>query len=72
MLRTIGIGSFGRVQLVLHTRADKAYALKVLRKRTLVRTHQVEHVRSEQALLSTCSHPFLLKLAAAFQDSTSL
>ena len=70
--RIIGVGTFGRVKLVLHTRADKAYALKVLRKRTLVRLHQVEHVRSEQALLSTCSHPFLLKLAAAFQDSTSL
>ena len=33
---------------------------------------QVANVRSEQNLLSTCSHPFLLKLAAAFQDGVYL
>jgi hypothetical protein len=46
--------------------------LKVLRKRQLVRMNQVANVRSEQSLLSTCSHPFLLKLAAAFQDAEHL
>lgn len=33
---------------------------------------QVNNVRSEHALLSTCNHPFLLKLAGAFQDTESL
>ena len=70
--RTIGIGSFGRVKLVLHTKTSRPYALKVLTKTQLVEMSQVAHVRSEQTLLSTCSHPFLLKLAAAFQDETRL
>lgn len=32
----------------------------------------MSNVRSEHALLSTCNHPFLLKLAAAFQDEETL
>ena len=61
-----------RVKLVVHKPTKRPYALKVLRKRQLVRMNQVVNVRSEQSLLSTCSHPFLLKLAAAFQDAEHL
>ena len=45
---------------------------KTLKKRQLVEMNQVSNVASEQQLLSTCSHPFLLKLAAAFQDTECL
>ena len=73
LVRTIGIGTFGRVKLVIHRPSGgKPYALKVLQKRMLVHMAQVDNVRSEQQLLSTCSHPFLLKLAAAFQDAERL
>ena len=71
-MRTIGIGTFGRVKLCIHTPTGRPYALKCLRKRMLVRLNQVNNVRSEHALLSTCNHPFLLKLVAAFQDDDSL
>ena len=72
VVRTIGVGTFGRVRLMVHAPTHKPYALKTLQKRQLVAMSQVSNVRSEQTLLSTCSHPFLLKLAAAFQDETRL
>lgn len=71
-VRTIGLGTFGRVKLVIHTPTGRPYALKCLKKRMLLRLNQVANVSSEHALLSTCNHPFLLKLAAAFQDTESL
>lgn len=38
----------------------------------VVATNQVEHVLSERKLLSTSSHPFLLRLVAAYQDDGEL
>jgi len=71
-VRLIGVGTFGQVTLNIHRPTGKPYALKTLGKHGVVERQQVGHVRSEMALLSTCSHPFLNKLAAAFQDNSSL
>jgi len=70
--RTIGIGTFGRVRLAIHAPSQRPYALKLMKKKHLVRANQVVNVRSENKLLSTCMHPFLLKLAGAFQDAHTL
>jgi serine/threonine protein kinase len=69
IMRLIGLGSFGRVKLVVHSPTGKPYALKVISKRQLVAENQIEHVQTEVALTRTCSHAFTLKLAAAFQDA---
>lgn len=70
--RLIGIGSFGRVRMVVHAPTGRPYALKIISKRRLVASNQVENVNAEVALTTACSHAFTLKLAAAFQDATSL
>lgn len=72
VMRLIGIGSFGRVKLVVHSPTGKPYALKILSKRQIVAENQVANVQSEVALTRTCSHAFTLKLVAAFQDAKSL
>jgi len=73
MFSILGVGTFGRVKLVLHTRDnDKPYALKCMRKGQVIALKQVEHVMNEKKLLDQCDHPFLLRLAATFQDDNEI
>jgi len=68
---TLGTGTFGRVrQVKLKTDPTKTvYALKMLKKTEILRLNQVEHIKSERAILEEISHPFLVNLKASFQDS---
>lgn len=62
LLRTLGTGTFGRVQLARYRGFEKYFAMKVLRKSEVVRLNQVDHVYSERALLGRLNHPFIIKL----------
>ena len=57
---------------MLHTPTNTPYALKCMRKGQIVALKQVEHVMNEKTLLDACDHPFLLRLAATFQDSEEI
>jgi len=67
-LTILGVGTFGRVKLVIHQGTNTPYALKCMRKGQVIALKQVEHVMNEKNLLEMCDHPFLLNLAATFQD----
>merc|ERR1711988_1284880 len=69
-LAILGVGTFGRVKLV--TYGDATYALKCMRKGQVVALKQGEHVMNEKNLLEMCDHPFLLRLAATFQDDDEI
>lgn len=69
ILRTLGTGSFGRVHLVRSNHNGRFYALKVLKKQTIVKLKQVEHTNDERRMLSVVSHPFLIRMWGTFQDS---
>ncbi|TEB35989.1 AGC/PKA protein kinase [Coprinellus micaceus] len=73
---TLGTGTFGKVLLVRHKGAsDKHgshFAMKVLRKTTIVQLRQVEHVNAERYILSRVQHPFIVDLFATFQDSLNV
>ncbi|KAH3900952.1 cAMP-dependent protein kinase SCDLUD_002414 [Saccharomycodes ludwigii] len=69
ILRTLGTGSFGRVHLVKSTHNQRFYAMKVLKKSTIVRLKQVEHTNDERTMLSCVRHPFLIRMWGTFQDS---
>ena len=72
-LAILGVGTFGRVKLVLNTKdGDRPYALKCMRKGQVVALKQVEHVKNEKRLLELCDHPFLLRLAATYQDDEEI
>ena len=62
IIATLGVGGFGRVELV-HLAADKkrTFALKCLKKRHIVETQQQEHVFSEKKIMMSCNHPFIIK-----------
>ncbi|KAF9346810.1 camp-dependent protein kinase catalytic subunit [Mortierella sp. AD094] len=70
--RTIGTGSCGRVHLVQSVYNSRFYALKVLKKRQIVQSNQVEHVNEEKRILERIRHPFLVKTWGTFQDLSSL
>lgn len=69
ILRTLGTGSFGRVHLVRSNHNGRFYALKVLKKHTIVKLKQVEHTNDERRMLSIVSHPFLIRMWGTFQDA---
>ena len=72
VIRTLGVGSFGRVKMVRHKPTDVAYALKCMHKGQVVATKQTEHVMNEKAIMEMCDHPFVLSNTATFQDDSQL
>jgi len=70
--RILGVGTFGRVKLVLHKPTNQAYALKCMRKQQVVATKQQSHVLNEKRILAAMDHPFVLRLMATYQDEGEL
>ena len=70
--RILGVGTFGRVKLVLHKPTNTAYALKCMRKQQVVATKQQSHVLNEKRILASMDHPFVLRLMATYQDEGEL
>jgi hypothetical protein len=57
-LSTTGSGAYATVYLAHHDPTSKLYALKVLNKLASIQTHEVSHVMSEKAVLSSLpAHP---------------
>lgn len=68
--RTLGTGSFGRVQLVRHLPSGRFMALKKMKKTEVIRLKQIEHTNSERRLLESAGkHPFLVEMIGTTQDS---
>ncbi|KAJ6237716.1 non-specific serine/threonine protein kinase [Anaeramoeba flamelloides] len=71
-LSLIGQGSYGKVYQVKNKKTQKVYAMKVLNKGDIYRRKQVDHTRTEQLILSTISHPFIVTLHYSFQTEKQL
>ncbi|KAJ3425236.1 non-specific serine/threonine protein kinase [Anaeramoeba flamelloides] len=71
-LSVIGKGSYGKVYQVQHKITKNIYAMKVLVKGELYERKQVDHTRTEQLILSTISHPFIVTLHYSFQTQHKL
>ncbi len=68
-LSTLGTGTFGRVRLVKRRDSpdgEEPLALKCLKKSEIIRLKQIEHVKSEKAILESIQHPFIVNLKATF------
>ena len=66
---TLGKGSFGRVRLAKHKESSTLWALKILKKKEILHHNAVEHVFREKKILAALSHPFIVYMAVAFDDS---
>lgn len=69
VVATLGVGGFGRVELVHHREAASSFALKCLKKKHIVDTQQQEHVISEAAIMMSCRSPFICRLYRTFRDN---
>jgi len=72
LLTVIGKGSFGKVMQVRKKDDGKIYAMKVLRKDTIIARKQVTHTKSEKNILMRIQHPFIVNLNYAFQTKDKL
>lgn len=69
LVATLGIGGFGRVELVQLARdKTRTFALKCLKKRHIVDTRQQEHVYSEKRIMMESRTPFIARLFRTFKD----
>ncbi|KAF7694480.1 cGMP-dependent protein kinase 1 [Silurus meridionalis] len=66
---TLGLGGFGRVELVTTLHHGKYFALKRISKKLIVQKRQEEHVLFEKKLLMDIECDFIVKLYATFKDS---
>eukprot|EP01138_Halocafeteria_seosinensis_P004344 gb/GECG01004444.1/.p1 GENE.gb/GECG01004444.1/~~gb/GECG01004444.1/.p1 ORF type:complete len:894 (+),score=138.76 gb/GECG01004444.1/:1-2682(+) len=71
-LHILGIGTFGRVYMVRHTKSGALYALKVLRKAKVMKLKQQRNVVYEKAVMAAIRHPFLLHLYNTYMDDKRL
>jgi serine/threonine protein kinase len=72
MLSLLGTGTFGKVQLCLHSTTRQYYCMKILQKQTIYRFKQMDHVENEKLLLSTLKSPGIVQLFATFTTPESL
>lgn len=72
IIKTLGKGTFGKVLLVYNKTLDQYYAMKVLKKHNIKKNHQLSNTRTEREILEKITHPFVVKLAFAFQNENNL
>ncbi|XP_012273063.1 cGMP-dependent protein kinase 1 isoform X2 [Orussus abietinus] len=66
---TLGVGGFGRVELVtLKSDPEKSFALKKLKKKVMVDQQQQEHVLNEKHIMQACDSAFICKLYHTYKD----
>jgi len=49
--KIIGKGSYGTVLLVIKNDDKKFYAMKVLKKKNMIKRNQVEHIKTERRIM---------------------
>lgn len=70
--RVLGAGSFGRVLLVKLKGTEDWSACKIISKKRIIETKQVEHTLNEKNILFCMNSPFVVKLFEFFQDAKNL
>ncbi|KAL6487254.1 hypothetical protein MHYP_G00038800 [Metynnis hypsauchen] len=68
IVATLGMGGFGRVELVKLKNEDTAFALKCIKKKHIVDTRQQEHIYSEKNILQQTNCNFIVRLFRTFRD----
>lgn len=74
ILRVVGKGAFGKVFQVRKKgghgedgKGDGIYAMKVMRKETIIKKNHVDYMKAERDILAKVVHPFIVPLRYSFQ-----
>ncbi|EJS44474.1 kin82p [Saccharomyces arboricola H-6] len=71
-IRLLGQGDVGKVYLVRERDTDQIFALKVLSKHEMIKRKKIKRVLTEQDILATSDHPFIVTLYHSFQTEDYL
>ncbi|XP_014345547.2 cGMP-dependent protein kinase 2-like [Latimeria chalumnae] len=66
---TLGVGGFGRVELVSDAMTGEYFALKKISKKHVVQMRQQEHISVEKRILQSLDCNFIVRLHTSFRDS---
>ena len=72
MLCLVGQGAFGKVFQVRKRDSGSVYAMKVMRKDTIIEREQTDYMRAERDILTVIHHPYVVTLRYSFQTSQKL
>ncbi|XP_076939783.1 serine/threonine-protein kinase AtPK1/AtPK6-like [Bidens hawaiensis] len=82
IMRVIGKGSFGKVfqvrmkmkgkSVISGDHEDGIFAMKVMRKDTIIKNNHVDYMKAERDILTKVVHPFVVQLRFSFQTKTKL
>ena len=74
IIKLIGKGSYGKVFLVKMKNNNQIYAMKALKKSSLLNKskHSLFRALTEKKILQTSQHPFINKLKFSFQNKSDL
>lgn len=68
-IATLGVGGFGRVELVqIAGDSSRSFALKQMKKSQIVETRQQQHIMSEKEIMMEANCDFIVKLFKTFKD----
>jgi serine/threonine protein kinase len=62
ILETIGVGSFGKVKLAVHSQTRQKVALKFVNRKRIASLDMVLRIRREVQYLKCLRHPHIIKL----------
>ncbi|XP_045036539.1 cGMP-dependent protein kinase, isozyme 2 forms cD4/T1/T3A/T3B isoform X2 [Daphnia magna] len=69
VIATLGVGGFGRVELVqISNDTSRSYGLKQMKKSQIVETRQQQHIMSEKEIMEEANCDFIVKLYKTFKD----
>ncbi|CAA9999249.1 unnamed protein product [Nesidiocoris tenuis] len=66
-IKVLGKGTFGKVILCREKATQRLYAIKILKKEVIIQKDEVSHTLTENRVLRTTNHPFLISLKCSFQ-----
>ncbi|KAL3513247.1 hypothetical protein ACH5RR_025964 [Cinchona calisaya] len=79
ILRVVGKGAFGKVFQVrmkgvngILSSGDGIFAMKVMRKDTIIKNNHVDYMKAERDILTKVVHPFIVQLRYSFQTKSKL
>ena len=71
LLKVLGRGAFGKVVLCREKTSKTMYAMKILKKSAIFQKNEVEHTLTENRVLQTIRHPFIVGLKYSFTTEVS-
>lgn len=71
-IKMLGRGDVGKVYLVREKKTGKLYAMKVLSKAEMIERKKIKRALTEQEILATANHPFIVTLYHSFQSEQYL